>query len=128
MSAIRILAAAIAVIGLAAPVQACLKVSSHARSWAQCAYKVSHKTGDHVFIQRFADAKVGEDKLLPTAQPRWNKLEKMIVKGCGRYSDVAKKDGPLGSRVSVNGFSGYVPKDQFWAIMDTSNIDKLVKK
>ena len=128
MKLTRNLAALAAAFAVAVPAQACLKVSPHARSWVQCAYKVSHKTSDHKFMKNFADAKVSEDELLSTAQPRWDKLEKSIVKVCGRYSNAAKKDGPLGSRVSVNSSSGYVPKDQYWAIMDTSDRDKLVKK
>ena len=117
------LVTAMAVIGCsqtALPAHACIPVTEAARAWAQCGYKVAAETGDHKFMLNFARAKVDRSALLPTAQPRWNKLERRIVARCGSYARAAEIDNRNPGR-------GYVPDSQFEAISDTSDIEKLVK-
>jgi hypothetical protein len=82
----------------------------------------AHKTGDHKFVQNFAKAKVEKAQLLATAGPRWAKVELKIIKACGAFKNAADFD-----RDRQHSGSGYVPEDQFMAIYDTSDIDKLVK-
>lgn len=112
--------AMLGVLHLAAPAQACIPVSQAARTWAQCGYKVASETGDHKFMLNFARAKSDGSTLLPTAQPRWSKLERRIVARCGSYARAAAADNKNPGR-------GYVPDNQFLAISDTSDIEKLVK-
>ncbi|WP_411342155.1 hypothetical protein V6U71_10310 [Sphingopyxis sp. J-6] len=111
----------VACVVAATAAQACVPVSAKARAWAQCSYKVASETGDHGFLLNFAKAKANRKALLPTAKPRWAKLERRIIAACDSYEKAAAADQKSGGR-------GYVPDDQFEAINDTSDIDKLVKK
>lgn len=120
---LRAAASTLAILGalhFAVPAQACIPVSQAARTWAQCGYKVASETDDHKFMLNFARAKVDGSVLLPTAQPRWNTLERRIVDRCGSYKRAADLDNKNPGR-------GYVPDNQFEAISDTSDIEKLVK-
>ena len=112
-----------AVIGsMSIPASACVSVSPKVRAWAQCGYATAYKTGDHKFVQNFAKAKVEKAQLLAAAGPRWAKVELKIIKACGAFKKAADFD-----RDRQHSNSGYVPEDQFMAINDTSDIDKLVK-
>lgn len=108
-------------------VQACVKVTPAARAWAQCSYKVASETGDHEFMMNFAEAKEFGEKLLPTATPRWRKLEPRIVSKCGSYAQAAAKDRKNLAELRKNIGAVYVPGTQFMAIIDTGNIAILVK-
>lgn len=107
----------------ATPAYACLEVSPTVRAWAQCAYEVTFQSNDHRFMKSMAEAKWLEKKLKNTSQERWSEVEERIVKVCGPFADARAKDLDDGKDVG----SMYVPKDQFEAIADTSDIDKRVK-
>jgi hypothetical protein len=115
-------------LGLVTPVYACLSVTPAVRTWAQCGYKVASKTGDHKFMVNFARAKWLNEKLLPNAQGRWNKIEPRIVAACGSFTRAAALDRKNFDKIqkTMSG-SFYVPDDKFEAIGDTSDIEKLVK-
>jgi hypothetical protein len=100
---------------------ACLHVTSAARTWAQCAYQAAHHKGESRFMLNYAKAVVLKEKLLPTAKPRWQRLEPLLVKSCGTYAAARARD-----LRSPEGGSSYTPDDQFMAIFDTSDIEKLV--
>lgn len=125
---ISIFLAAVATSGLFTPAYACLSVTPAVRVWAQCSYKVASKTGEHKFMVNFASAKWLERKLPPNSQGRWNRLETLIVTGCGSFVRAASQDRRNLSKIQKTiGGPFYVPEDKFEAIGDTSDIDKLVK-
>jgi hypothetical protein len=103
------------------PALACIKISDNVRAWTQCAYKVAHERGDQKFMVNFATAKATGQKVLSTAQPRWNSIEKRIVARCGSFEKAAAADKRAGSK------DFRIPTDQFDAIVDTADIGKLVK-
>lgn len=116
-----------AALGPPVPANACESVTPTVRSWAQCSYKVASKTGDHKFMVNFARAKRLDKKLLPNAQSRWNKLEPRIVAACGSFARAASEDRKNFEKIKETTNAPYVPDNEFDAIGDTSDINKLVK-
>jgi len=107
---------------IASPALACEAVTPAVKSWAQCGYKVAHETGDHRFMKSMAEAMWLDKKLKKTSPQRWAGIETRIVKRCGSFARAQAKDR------GKDAGSSYIPKDQFAAIADTSDIDKLVRK
>jgi hypothetical protein len=109
---------------ISSPAHACVSTSPHAAVWSQCAYKVAYAVKEHNFLKNFALAKTRKEKLLDTAEPRWAKLEPRIVKACGSFEKAVNQDKALGKKMPSGRF---IPDNQFKAMANTYNIDKLVK-
>ena len=117
LSAVIALAAA----AISVPASACLSVTPAVRAWVQCGYAVAHASDDHRFMVSMARAKVLDKKLKPSSEPRWQEIESRIEQKCGAFSDAQRKDA------GKDEGSSYIPDDQFMAIFDTSDREKLVK-
>ncbi|QUL38631.1 hypothetical protein [Erythrobacter sp. JK5] len=105
------------------PASACISATPTVEAWGRCAYQVAYKTSDHRFMLSMADAVKRGKKLKPASMPRWREIESRIVARCGAYEDVAKVD----SKIFADETQMFVPKDQFEAIRNTYEIDRLVK-
>ena len=115
-SVIALTAAAISV-----PASACLAVTPAVRGWVQCGYVVAHASDDHRFMVSMARAKVFDKKLKPTSEARWREIESRIEQECGSFAEAQRADA------GKDEGSSYIPEDQFMAIYDTSDRDKLVE-
>lgn len=120
MRSIGILSAPLLLV-LSVPTLACAEASPAAQAWAQCGYAVGYRTGDHLFIVRMAKTMDHGKKLKPSSISRWQEIEKRIEAACGSYDVAQARD--------TRDFHGkmYIPDDQFSAIVNTDNLDKLVK-
>ncbi|MEP3224421.1 MAG: hypothetical protein ABJO01_00475 [Parasphingorhabdus sp.] len=107
---------------VASPAWACLEVTPAVRAWVQCGYQVAYESNDHDFMRSMANAVFLGKKLKKSSPQRWQGVENRIVGQCGTFAQAQAKD--KGKDVG----SSYVPENQFTAIVDTSDIDKLVRK
>ncbi|HZG32943.1 MAG TPA: hypothetical protein VEZ59_06685 [Sphingopyxis sp.] len=110
----------------AVPAQACIMTTPAARAWVQCSYKVAWQRGDHGFVRNFTRAKATKKKLLPGAQPRWDKLERRFNAACGTFAAARERDEANFSKLKNNGRYG-IPENAFDAYLNTSDFDELVK-
>jgi hypothetical protein len=66
-------------------------------------------------------AEARKQKLKPTSQPRWQEIQTRIEQRCGKFTEAQRKDAGKDTG------SSFIPDDPFIAIIETSDLDKLVR-
>jgi hypothetical protein len=105
---------------------ACEEITPEVGRWVECGFATAGQTKDRKFMSNFAVAKFNKKRLLPTAQPRWNALEKRILARCGTFESAAQADQSNLKKLNEKG-AYYVPSNQFEAIAGVDYVQALAK-